>query len=212
VGNSRVDARSRFDFWGRSGLYGALFGVSFGRSGRRLRRQLVDELSPRPGDRVLDVATGTGEILPYLASRVGETGRVVGLDFSGGMLARARQRTERLPRVELVQADAAKLPFEDASFDLVLSTYALSCIADVGPVIAEMVRVTAPAGRIGVAEASTVNWRIPVVNRVATAVASPFNTWYPRRDLAPFLEAAGLQIRRVRGERGPLEILVASRR
>jgi ubiquinone/menaquinone biosynthesis C-methylase UbiE len=212
VGNRRVDARGRFDLWGQSGLYGALFGVSFGSSGRRLRRQLVDELHPRPGDRVLDVATGTGEILPYLASRVGETGRVVGLDFSEGMLARARLRTEELPVVELVQADAASLPFEDASFDVVLSTYALSCIADVAPVIAEMVRVTAPAGTIGVAEASTVNWRVPALNRLATAAASPFNTWYPRRDLVPFLDAAGLQTRRIQGQRGPLQILVASRR
>jgi ubiquinone/menaquinone biosynthesis C-methylase UbiE len=212
VGSSRVDARSRFDLWGRSGLYDGLSRLSFGRSGRRLREQLVDELGPQPGDRVLDVATGTGQILPYLAVRVGHTGRVVGLDLSEGMLDRARQRTEHLATVELVQGDAARLPFADASFDLVLSTYGLSCIRDVGPVVAEMVRVTAPAGTIGVAEASTVNWGIPVVNRAATAIASPFNTWYPRREVAPFLEAAGLHIRRVRGDRGPLEILVASRR
>jgi len=212
VGNRRVDVRSRFDFWGRTGLYGALFGLSFGRSGRRLRRQLVDELAPARGARVLDMATGTGELLPYLAERVGDAGRVVGLDLSDGMLGRARKRTRHLRAVELVRADAAALPFADGSFDVVLSTYALSCIADVEPVIAEMARVMAPGGRIGVAEASTVNWGLPRLNRVATAVASPFNTWYPGRDLEPLLQAAGLETRRIAGERRPLELIVAARR
>src|SRR5262249_50776372 len=78
----------------------------------RWRRFLVSRVEAGPGDRVLDVATGTGLVAAELIRQKGCT--VVGLDQSPEMLAIAR---ERLPRVELLQASAESLPFADESFD-----------------------------------------------------------------------------------------------
>lgn len=78
-------------------------------------------------DRVLDVATGTGAVLRELRRRRVQPARVVGVDASREMLARARRS---LPSWELVQADAGSLPFEDASFDAVTCTYLLHLLGE----------------------------------------------------------------------------------
>ena len=78
-----------------------------------------------PGDRVLDVATGTGAVAREVIARTGCT--VVGLDQSPEMLAEARRR---LPGVELIQGTADELPFPDASFDALTFTYLLRYVPD----------------------------------------------------------------------------------
>src|SRR5919197_3256952 len=83
----------------------------------RWRRFLVSRVEAGPGDTVLDVATGTGAVAAELIRQKGCS--VVGLDQSGEMLAVAR---DRLPRLELVEASAENLPFEDASFDALTFT------------------------------------------------------------------------------------------
>jgi demethylmenaquinone methyltransferase/2-methoxy-6-polyprenyl-1,4-benzoquinol methylase len=109
----------------------------------RWRRFLVSRIEAGPGDRVLDVATGTGLVAAELIRQKSCT--VVGLDQSPEMLAVAR---ERLPDLELVEASAESLPFADESFDALSFTYLLRYVDDPGATLAELARVVRPGGTI----------------------------------------------------------------
>lgn len=109
---------------------------------------IADIAGIAPGDRVLDVACGTGVLAREAASRVGPGGRVSGLDLNDGMLAVARNLR---PAIDWRQGDAAKLPFEDGAFDVVVSQFALMFFPDPVAALREMWRVLGPRGRIAVA-------------------------------------------------------------
>ena len=106
----------------------------------RWRRFLVSRL-PRDGGRVLDVATGTGLVAAELVRR---GFAVTGLDQSAEMLEVARRRFEGA--VDLVEAPAENLPFDDAAFDHVTVTYLLRYVDDPGATLAELARVVRPGG------------------------------------------------------------------
>jgi demethylmenaquinone methyltransferase/2-methoxy-6-polyprenyl-1,4-benzoquinol methylase len=117
--------------------------LSFGQD-PRWRRFLVSRIEAGAGDRVLDVATGTGAVALELLDRKGCT--VVGLDQSAEMLQVARAR---LPEsVELVEGEADALPFEDASFDGLTFTYLFRYVDDPGATLRELARVVRPGGTI----------------------------------------------------------------
>jgi SAM-dependent methyltransferase len=110
---------------------------------------VVEAASLRPGERVLDVACGTGVVAREAAARVGANGTVVGLDLNPGMLAVARA----LPPgsgapVEWREGDAAALPFPDAAFDVALCQFGLQYVPDRPAALAEMRRVLVPGGRL----------------------------------------------------------------
>jgi SAM-dependent methyltransferase len=109
---------------------------------------VADAARIRTGDRVLDVGCGTGVLAREAHRRVGREGRVVGLDLNEGMLAVAA-RTE--PKIEWRQGDAASLPFEDASFDVVVSQFALMYVPDRATSLREMWRTLASGGRLAIA-------------------------------------------------------------
>lgn len=89
-------------------------------------------LGLRPGDRVLELARGTGLNFPHLRELVGDHGQVVGADLTPAMLDLTRNliATKGWKNVEVREADAANLPFPDASFDKVLISFALNLIPD----------------------------------------------------------------------------------
>jgi demethylmenaquinone methyltransferase/2-methoxy-6-polyprenyl-1,4-benzoquinol methylase len=120
--------------------------LSFGQD-PRWRRMLVDAIAPRPDQRVLDVATGTGMVARALAAR--GAGEVVGLDQSEAMLAVARARGGA---VRYVQGEAERLPFGDAEFDALTFTYLLRYVDDRAATMRELARVVRPQGRIGMVE------------------------------------------------------------
>lgn len=111
------------------------------------RRELVRELAVGRGDRVLDLACGTGDFAVIAAGRGAE---VVGLDFARRMLELALRRG--VPGAAWVQGDALRLPFRDGSFDVALSGFALRNFAAIPPVLAELARVLRPGGRLGLLE------------------------------------------------------------
>lgn len=123
--------------------------LSFGQD-PRWRRAMVAAVDAGPGDRVLDVATGTGLVAQALVRRYGC--EVVGVDQSPPMLARARERlagdSELAARVSLVQGEAERLPFEDGAFDHLTFTYLLRYVDDPAATVAELARVVKPGGRI----------------------------------------------------------------
>ncbi|HWF74563.1 MAG TPA: class I SAM-dependent methyltransferase [Solirubrobacteraceae bacterium] len=127
--------------------------LSFGQD-PRWRRALVRAIDPRPGERVLDVATGTGMVAEALARRSGC--EIVALDQSEAMLVGARARLERDPalaaRITLVRGEAERLPFADAEFDALTFTYLLRYVDDREATMRELARVVKPGGRIGMIE------------------------------------------------------------
>lgn len=109
---------------------------------------VLDAADVAAGDRVLDVACGTGVLAREAVLRVAATGSVAGLDPGPGMLAVARQLE---PRVDWQQGTAESLPFEDGSFDAVVSQFGLMFFTDRRQALQEMLRVLAPGGRLAVA-------------------------------------------------------------
>jgi demethylmenaquinone methyltransferase/2-methoxy-6-polyprenyl-1,4-benzoquinol methylase len=131
----------------RYDLAGAL--LSFGQD-PRWRRAMVRQITASPGDRVLDVATGTGMVATALVRRYGCS--VVGLDQSPEMLAGARAKLDADPRlaaqIELVRGEAESLPFADGEFDHLTFTYLLRYVDDPAATLSELARVVKPGGRI----------------------------------------------------------------
>ena len=119
---------------------------------QRLRRRFLRFVPVRPGARVLEVGCGSGVVVRDLATMVGRRGEVVGVDASRAVLAAARRL--RGPgagggRVVLRVGDATRLPFAADRFDVTLAITLILHVAEPGPVVREMARVTRPGGRVG---------------------------------------------------------------
>jgi demethylmenaquinone methyltransferase/2-methoxy-6-polyprenyl-1,4-benzoquinol methylase len=137
-----VDAQTLFAPLGPTyDRYAAL--LSFGQD-PRWRRFLVSRVEAGPGDRVLDVATGTGAVARELVRQQGCS--VVGVDQSEGMLAEARRRVNG--GIELVCASAEELPFGDREFDALTFTYLFRYVHDPAATLRELARVVRPGGTI----------------------------------------------------------------
>lgn len=132
------------------------------------RRVVLREINARPGDRVLDIAAGTGTSSAILADR---GIAVVPADFSLGMLRVGRRRRPDLP---FLGADATALPFADASFDVVTISFGIRNVADFDAALAEFRRVTKPGGKLVVCEFSA-----PVVPVFSTAYRWYLGTGLP---------------------------------
>ena len=111
---------------------------------------LVTLAAPWPGERVLDVACGTGALTRLLVERVGPNGHVTGLDLNAGMLAVAREHLDA-PTVEWREASALEMPFADGTFDLVTCQQGLQFFPDRAAGLREMKRVLRSGGRLVVA-------------------------------------------------------------
>lgn len=120
----------------------------------RWRATMVEALDPRPGQRILDVACGTGLVTEALVRR--GAGTVVALDQSEAMLEGLRHRMagdqQLAGRVEPLLGQAESLPFPDASFDALTFTYLLRYVDDPAATLRELARVVRPGGAIGMVE------------------------------------------------------------
>ena len=118
-------------------------------AGARSRRATISAaLSLKPGDRVLDVGSGPGHQAFDLSSIVGTTGRVDGVDLAESALEISRRRCSDLGNVSFHYGEASKLPFEDSTFDAVMSSQVFEYLDDVAGGLAEMSRVLKSGGRV----------------------------------------------------------------
>lgn len=138
-----MDTESVASAYGRwAPVYDAVFGPVF-----RAGRQAAVQAAERIGGRILEVGVGTGLSLPSY----GKANRIVGIDISEPMLAKARQRVRRqnLSHVEAIESgDAEKLGFADESFDVVVAQYVVTAIPNPERALDEFIRVTRPGGEI----------------------------------------------------------------
>jgi demethylmenaquinone methyltransferase/2-methoxy-6-polyprenyl-1,4-benzoquinol methylase len=118
--------------------------LSYGQD-RRWKRRLIDLADPRRGQRVLDLATGTGDIAFALASRGAD---VVGLDVTQRMIELAEAKNDASRGVRFLVGDMLALPFPRASFDAVTVGYGLRNVPDLGAALDEVSRVLKPGGRL----------------------------------------------------------------
>lgn len=122
-----------------SHFYDVVFGPAF----RAARRRAIGMLELRPGDRVLEVGVGTGLSFPFFPSDC----RVIGVDISRHMLARARERAHGAGG-GLVEGDVGELPFRDGVFDAVLAPFVVSAVPDPVAMMRQINRVTRPDARV----------------------------------------------------------------
>lgn len=151
--------------------------------------RLIDAVEIREGERVLDVACGTGIVARRAAPRTGERGTVVGIDVNDGMLEVAEATAAELrTQIEWRQGDATELPFEEGSFDVVFCQQALQFFDDVRAGVEEMHRVLEAGGRAASSVWRSIEYQPGYVvladaldrhvgEEAGTMMRSPFPTW-----------------------------------
>jgi len=172
---------------------------------RRWRREVLEAVDPRPGERVLDLAAGTGTSSQPFADR-GAT--VVPCDFSTGMLRVGKRARPHLP---FTAGDGTRLPFADDTFDAVTISFGLRNIVDPAAGLRELLRVTRPGGRLVVCEFSHPTWSpfrtvyleylmraLPPIARAVSSspdayvyLAESIRAWPDQRGLAALVAEAG---------------------
>lgn len=140
--------------------------LSFGQA-RRWRKALTAKVSPASGERILDIAAGTGTSSMALKSAGVE---VVAADFSKGMLAEGKKQ---YPELEFVFADAMNLPFKDAEFDVVTMSFGLRNVQDRHVALKEFLRVLKPGGRLVICEFSHVKGLLGLAYRAYLRLLLP---------------------------------------
>ena len=173
---------------------------------RLWRRSLRNAVGPRSGERILDIAAGTGTSSMALSV---EGAEVVAADFSRGMIAEGKKR---YPELEFVFADAMKLPFKKSEFNAVTMSFGLRNVQDHKVALKEFHRVLLPGGRLVICEFSTVRgllgrlyrWYLrnvlPSVARLLSKnpaaysyLADSIEAWPDQDQLASDIEAAGFE-------------------
>lgn len=172
---------------------------------RRWRRAVLDAVDPQPGERVLDLAAGTGTSSQPFHERGAD---VVPCDFSVGMLQEGKRK---LPHLPFTAGDGTQLPFADNTFDAVTISFGLRNIVDPDAGLRELRRVTRPGGRLVVCEFSSPTlapWRtvyieylmkaLPSIARTVSSspdayvyLAESIRAWPDQQGLAARIEAAG---------------------
>ena len=164
---------------------------------------LIDRAKPAPGEHILDVGCGCGATTVAFAEKAGASGQVLGIDISGPMLDRARQRAPNGAPVAFQLADATVHPFPSAAFDLLTSRFGVMFFADPTQSFANLRKAVKPGGRMAFA-----CWREPRVNSWMMVPLQAAYKHVPKlpqlgpEDPGPFSFASEERVHRVLGGAG----------
>jgi demethylmenaquinone methyltransferase/2-methoxy-6-polyprenyl-1,4-benzoquinol methylase len=216
-----------------AGFYDVMNSVMTAGLHHQWRRRAVDLAEVGPGDRVLDVATGTGDLALELARRVGPDGAVVASDFSEEMLARARakQPDEGAAPVTFEWGNALELPYADGEFAAATVGFGARNFSDLDRGLREMTRVVRPGGHVVVLEITTPTrpplstfyrlWfdrAVPVIGRLAgdpeayEYLPNSVKRFPGPHALAARMDACGLDVRYVLTAGGIIALHAGTRR
>ena len=197
-GNAAPTALVRAMFDRIAGVYDPMNLVISALQEPRWRRRAVELAGVQPGDRLLDVATGTGKVAADLFDRAQPGGTVLGIDISPRMIGVARRRFGDRPGLDFVVGDALALPTEDRSFDAATIAFGMRNLPDYRRGFAELVRSVRPGGRVLCLE----------IARPTSRPARVLQLWFDR--IVPLLgrlvgqgSAYGYLVRSVKGYPGP---------
>ena len=160
---------------------------------KRLRKETIASLHLQPGQTILDIGCGTGRNFPLILKKIGPTGKLVGVDYTSDMLARAQERVKReeWKNVELIQADAARIELGQ-TFDAALSTLAISVIPDYRGALDRMFAHVKPGGYLAIGDARrSSRWYGRPFNWVADLLGYGAAGMMSRRPWEPLREALG---------------------
>ena len=201
---------------------------------RRWRARAIAELGLRPGARILDLCTGTGD-LAVAALRAQPAASVIGIDFAGEMLRLASQKMASLglASVRLVRGDGTRIPLGDATCDAATIGFGIRNVVDPGAALRELARVLRPGGRLAILEfgqprvpgirtlyAWYFRYLLPLVGKLVSKHQSAYSylpasvgTFPPAKDFAATIAATGFsQVRAVPLTFGIVYLYMAERR
>jgi arsenite methyltransferase len=159
----------------------------------------LDLAALRPGEAALDLGSGSGTDLFCAAVLVGDPGRVVGVDFTDAQLDKATRLGNGFAQVELVEGRIEELPFEDESFDVVVSNGVINLSPRKDLVFAEAARVLRPGGRLAISDIVSGHALKERTRRNVDLWAACIAGAIPRDDYLDAIAAQGLEVREVRG-------------
>lgn len=140
----------------------------------------------KPGDTCLDLCCGSGDLTFQLARRVGQTGKVYGVDFSCNLLTVAQQRSQKYypqPPITWIEADALNLPFDDNKFDAITMGYGLRNVKDIPRSLQEIYRVLKPGKKAAILD----------FHRPSNQISRTFQQWYLDHLVVPLATNLGVK-------------------
>lgn len=178
---------SQYDAWAR------VYDVLWDRYMKQTLPVVQRTAAVESGDRVLDVACGTGELLRRIAEAT-PGAELTGVDLAPKMIERARHKCSGEPGIRIVQADAHNLPFADDSFDIVPCASTFHYFSHPDVVLDEVRRVLRPGGRLVLLDWCRDYWTCRVMDMLLQYVDPAHGTCYTLADLTTLLNRAGLDV------------------
>lgn len=188
-----MSGRRLYDWWGRNPwALRALYTLAFLGRERTFRRRSVAALQLEAGDSVLEVGCGNGNSFRRLREAVGPEGRVVGVDYSHGMVTAATRRIERegWENVHAVFGDATTLGVQSNAFDAAYASMSLSAMPDPIAAIENVARCLRPAGRLAVLDARPFQpLPLRILNPLVVPVLEALTDWDSETDIPAGIES-----------------------
>jgi phosphatidylethanolamine/phosphatidyl-N-methylethanolamine N-methyltransferase len=174
-------------------VHAMFYDVTFGRLVRKRIERAIGHMNVQPDDQILDLGIGTGCSLDYYPT---DRGHVTGIDLSGGMLRKAREkiRDTGRPNCNVFQADALFLPFADNTFDHVFISHVISVVSDPYRLVQEAQRVAKPGSRIVmVNHFQSTNRFIALIEKWASPICTKLG-WRSDLALQDLIRRTGVEI------------------
>ena len=175
-----------YSFWGRfPSLYSAQDTITFLGRAKTIRSLAVKKIGLKRGNKVLEVACGSGRNFPYLVEATGKDGFILGFDYSQEMLDAAKQLSERnnWSNIKLVQGNAAQLKITENNFDGMVSILGISAIPEWEKALDRCHDVLRSGGKLVVCDARLFTGFLKFLNPLVKVIYSKFAAWDPSQNI-----------------------------